>query len=155
MADDFTAGWQGGDDYAFLVEVEQVAVAAEDVTATLLGEFRDLHAEQMDRAFWTEGATTANGAWRPLSPRTKRGRGILQRSGDLKRSYSDPAHPDFAFELRQNEVVVGSNHKLAQIHENGAPRAGIPRRSVAKSTEDIDALDEVVWQGILNPKNGA
>lgn len=149
---DWSLEWDQHGMEQFVVQTEELMVRAQDVSPALEEAVHDLHNEQMAKIFDSEGATSADGRWRPLSAHTKRGRSILNKTGDLKRSYTDPSHPSHVWEVGQNSVTAGSNHRIAEIHERGGSK--IPKRSVQKSKLDQDALDDLVWKFIVGEEGG-
>lgn len=60
---------------------------------------------------------------------------ILQRAGDLMRSYTDSGDGDAVTEFDQTgagwSIAVGSGHDLSEIHDRGAPSRNIPARPAA------------------------
>jgi phage gpG-like protein len=133
-------------------EIESVGDRASDINPVLEGRIHDLHNQQMRRTFDTEGATSRDGAWRPLAPTSKKGRAILNQTGDLRDSYSNPNHIAHLWRIGENEVIGGSTHRIAEIHERGGRK--IPRRSVQKSEIDLEAIDDLAWKFVLGELEG-
>jgi hypothetical protein len=97
--------------------------------APLVAEIQQAICEEFERNFASE--SDAGLSWPRLSEVTIRirlaegfGAGpILVRTGDYKRSWTDPTHPQHVHELRQStshwSVEEGSEHALAGKHELG------------------------------------
>ena len=144
------SGWAAqltGDIAGFLGEVSEQGARAQDVSPVLDGAAHDLHNEHMRSIFLSEGGESRDGRWRPLSPNSARGPGILRQTGDLMRSYSERSHSAHVYTVGKLSVEAGSRHRFARIHEFGGRR--IPRRSAQKSDRQHEAWAAVVWRYVL------
>tara|TARA_R100000808_G_scaffold3903_1_gene13268 strand:- start:321 stop:821 length:501 start_codon:yes stop_codon:yes gene_type:complete len=82
---------------------------------------------EIERAqFRSEGATGKSGKWAALSPkyrawkqRTHGNKPILELSGRLKRSLTNPKSRDFVFTVTKSGFIMGSRVKYARFHMTG------------------------------------
>jgi len=84
-------------------------------------DFREMIAEQ----FATEGAASGT-PWSPLAPSTLRssrlGGGILDSTGALLASLTDPDSADHIEEMDGQSLTIGSSLPYALFHQTGAGR---------------------------------
>jgi hypothetical protein len=140
--------------------IQQLAIPP----APLVSAIQQAICEEFERNFTSE--SDAGLSWPRLSEVTIRirlaqgyGAGpILVRSGDYKRSWVEPTHPQHVHELRQSSshwsVEEGSEHAFTAKHELGDGRT--PARPVSHVTvageERISRVIEQGLKGILNQK---
>lgn len=100
-------------------------------------EFYKIQFEQFD----SEGSRGQSGKWTPLSPayakyKTKAfpGQPILQATGALFGSITDPDALDAIFLPEKNQLTIGTKVPYAAAHQRGS-RRGLPARPVISMNE--------------------
>ncbi|HWQ34328.1 MAG TPA: phage virion morphogenesis protein [Blastocatellia bacterium] len=100
-------------------------------------EFYRIEREQ----FNSQGAGGASGAWRELSPGYEKykavkhpGKPILQASGHLKESLTDPTNKDHVFRMTEDSLILGTTDPVGQYHQKGTDR--LPQRKIFDLTDD-------------------
>lgn len=117
------------------------------VTGTIYGIF--------GKAFDTEGASTAAGKWKELSPAyAKRkaiefpGQTILRREDTLFESLTDPEAADAVFIPEADQLTIGSRTPYARAHQRGAGK--LPARPMISFTEtDKRDIQKSLQRGLL------
>lgn len=107
------------------------------------------------KAFDTEGASTAAGKWKELSPAyAKRkalkypGQPILRATTSLFASMTDPEAPDAIFRPGKDELVIGTKTPYARAHQRGGGR--LPARPIISFTEsDKRDIQKSIQQGLV------
>lgn len=117
------------------------------VTGTIYGIF--------GRAFDTEGASTAAGKWKALTPAyAKRkaiefpGQTILRREDTLFESLTDPEAADAVFLPEVDQLIIGSRTPYARAHQKGL--GNLPARPIISFTEtDKRDIQKSLQRGLL------
>jgi phage gpG-like protein len=106
------------------------------------------------RAFATEGASTAAGKWRALSPSyAKRkaivypGQPVLQAEGTLVESLTDPEANDAVFLPERNQLTIGSRTPYARRHQRTRPM-------IAFTENDKRDIQKSLQQGLVQFARG-
>lgn len=130
--------------------IEDFTPAWPDVRRALAGAF----AQQ----FRTEGAHGLGTQWHPLSDRYARwkarhypGRKILELTGRLRSSFSDPGHPDEVVQESAKALWVGSAVGYAQYHQYGEGRRYRP--IVALTNRDAAEIGMAVHRKVHRDVN--
>lgn len=90
--------------------------------------------EETDQ-FASEGGH-ASGGWAPLAASTqerKEGPGILDESGELRRSYTDRGDPNMLLDITDDYLLYGSQDPKAKFHQRGTSR--MPQRRALELAE--------------------
>ena len=94
------------------------------------------------KQFRTEGSYGLGRRWTALTPGTIKGRmkkwgsgPILDRSGELRRSWTEKSSPGYSQTVSRTSVMLGSTkkvgpHFLGTIHHFGSATVGIPARPI-------------------------
>lgn len=118
-----------------------------EVTGTIYGIF--------GRAFDTEGASTAAGKWKELSPAYARrkaiefpGQPILRAENTLFESMTDPEAADAIFIPERDQLTIGSRDPKARPHQLGL--GNLPARPIISFTEtDKRDIQKSLQRGLL------
>lgn len=103
----------------------------------IAAEFYRIEKEQ----FNSQGASGASGAWQELSAGYEKykaltypGRPILQASGHLKESITDPTNRDHVFRMTETSLTIGTTDPVGRYHQRGSER--LPQRKIFDLTDD-------------------
>lgn len=107
------------------------------------------------RAFDTEGASTAAGKWKELSPAYAKakaikfpGQSILRAENTLFESLTDPEAADAIFLPEQDQLTIGSRDPKARPHQLGL--GDLPARPIISFTEtDKRDIQKSLQRGLL------
>lgn len=119
-----------------------------DVAGTIYGIF--------GKAFDTEGASTAAGKWKALTPAyAKRkaiefpGQTILRAENTLFESLTDPEASDAVFIAEADQLTIGSRDPKARAHQRGLGH--LPARPIIAFTEtDKRDIQKSLQRGLLH-----
>lgn len=118
-----------------------------EVTTTIYGIF--------GRAFATEGASTAAGKWKELTPPYARakaiefpGQTILKAENTLFESLTDPEAADAIFLPERDQLTIGSRDPKARAHQRGL--GNLPARPIISFTEtDKRDIQKSLQRGLV------
>lgn len=107
------------------------------------------------RAFDTEGASTAAGRWKELTPSYARGKAIkfpgqtiLRAENTLFESMTDPEAADAVFIPERDQLTIGSRDPKARAHQRGL--GNLPARPMISFTEtDKRDIQKSLQRGLL------
>lgn len=107
------------------------------------------------RAFDTEGASTAAGKWKELTPAYAKqkaiafpGQTILRREDTLFESLTDPEAVDAIFIPEADQLTIGSRDPKARAHQRGLGH--LPARPIISFTEtDKRDIQKSLQRGLL------
>ena len=144
------------------VEGEQVFDRAFNRLDHAISDFRSIWPEAtttiyriFGRAFETEGASTASGKWKELSPAYARakaiefpGQTILKAENTLFESMTDPEAADAIFIPEHDQLTIGSRDPKARPHQKGLGH--LPARPIISFTEtDKRDIQKSLQRGLL------
>ena len=118
-----------------------------DVTRTIYGIF--------GKAFDTEGASTAAGKWKALTPSyAKRkaiqypGQPILRATNSLFESMTDPEAPGAIYRPERDQLTIGTKDPKGRAHQHGGGR--LPARPIISFTEsDKRDIQKSIQAGLV------
>lgn len=99
-------------------------------------------------ALFNSGGRRGGGSWKRLKEDTIRRKGseiILVKTGDLKRSLTEPGAPYQIVNITRDTVEFGTDHPWAEVHHKGTKDGRIPARPIIKFT----ARDDTKWVNII------
>lgn len=108
-----------------------------------------------EKAFDTEGGSTAAGKWKELSPDyAKRkaiqypGQPILRAETSLFQSLTDPDAPDAIYRPERDQLTIGTKDPKGRAHQRGGGR--LPARPIIAFTEqDRRAVTKSIQSGLV------
>lgn len=114
-------------------------------------EIYTINAEQLD----SEGSKGASGRYSALSPAYARfkaiqfpGQPILQATGALYASLTDPDAPDAIYEPRKDELVIGTKVPYGRAHQLGL--GSLPARPIFSFSESQKRrIQKVIQKGLV------
>ena len=124
----------------------------------------DDFAKKEGTVFKKGGASAGFSAWAPLkqstierkqnSPYKKNASRILVRSGELRSSLTQRAHPNFIFRSTRRNMEIGTSVKYAGIHDAGDPDSGLPSRSLIRIPDKAQRhWNSVILRHLVNTKS--
>lgn len=145
---------------AMVRELVEMADAGRNLSRALVRIADDHRTAQVE---WF--ASRGQGTWpshagsyaaRPSRWRNSPGRGMLERTGTLLRSLTQPGHSSSAVEVGSNDVTVGTHASIAHLVSSGEGRAALPARPVLDLTEEtVDRWVDIIDAHLTSQDSGA
>jgi phage gpG-like protein len=138
--------------------LDELQLTFRDFRPLLIEASREFYAAERE-LFDTEGAAGASGAsgrWAPLTPQyaarklqLRPGARILELTGQLRRSLTQPNARFSMRQVKEEELLIGTNDPKAAFHFHGTRRM-VARPPVSLTAEQSNRITKVLRDGLID-----